>query len=103
LSVFVLEIEASDIYAVLGRVLDRARVTGLRLAAVAAKETDVGGYTISATVDTADCDIVDRLARQFAGMAGVTSVGVKRETTRRPSEAALVGLRSSAHCLPGNV
>jgi hypothetical protein len=100
--VFILEIEASDIYAALGRVLDRTRVAGLTLAAIAAKETGVGGYIISATIDTADCNIVDRLARQFGEMAGVTSVSVEREVAHRPSEAPFAGLSPSAHCLSGN-
>lgn len=67
---FVFELQASDVYAVLGRVLDRARVAGMRLTAVSAAADD-GGYTIRAAVDTADRDMVDRLARQFGAIVGV--------------------------------
>jgi hypothetical protein len=99
--VFTFEIEASDIYAVVGRVMDRTRVAGLKLTAIAASETGAGGYAVSATVDTADCDIVGRLARQFGEMPGVTSVSVEREAMHRPSEVAFAGISSSAHGLPG--
>ncbi len=99
---FVFEIEASDVYSVLGRVLDRARVAGLRLSAVTAEEID-GGYAISATVDTADRDMVDRLARQFAGTVGVAAVNVERKPMRRPSESALADLKPPAHSVLGNI
>lgn len=96
-AVFVFEIEANDVYAVLGRVLNRTRVVGLRLAAVSAAETD-GGYTISATVDTADSELVERLARQFGGMIGVTAVSVERAPMRRPS--AFAGLNAPPTACP---
>lgn len=91
---FVFEIEAGDVYSALGRVLDRTRVAGLRISAVTADEKD-GGYAISTTVDTADRDIVERLARQFRGVVGITSVTVERETISRPSNSAFPVLTSS--------
>lgn len=81
---FVFEIEAADIYSVLGRVLDRSRVTGLKISAVRATETEAG-CLITATVETTDRDIVDRLARVFGEMFGVTSVNVERAAMHRPS------------------
>lgn len=67
---FVFELQARDVYAVLGRVLDRARVADMRLTAVSAA-AEGGGYTIRAAVDTADRDLVDRLALQFGAIVGV--------------------------------
>jgi hypothetical protein len=92
--VFVFEIEATELYALLGRVLDRSRVTGLKLSAVSATETGEGGCRITATVDTTDRDIVDRLARQFGEMFGVTSVNVERAAIHRPSRS----MPMAAHC-----
>jgi acetolactate synthase regulatory subunit len=74
---FVFEIEASDIYSVLGRVLDRSRVSGLRTVGVNAEEAG-SGWAVSVTVDTVDRALVERLAHQFAGMVGVMSVSVER-------------------------
>ena len=92
---FIFEIEATDVYSVLGRVLDRTRVAGLRLASVTAQETE-GAYAISATVDTANRDVVDRLARQFRGMINVASVNVERGTIQRPSESGFAALKPPA-------
>ena len=95
---FVFEIEASDIYSVLGRVLDRLRVTGLRTAAANAEETE-GRYAIAVTVETMDRALVERLAQQFAGMFGVTSVSVERTTTRRASQSVFASGRSAVDAI----
>ena len=50
---FVLELHASDVHDVLGRLLDRTRVAGLRLSAVSAW-AEAGEYRIRAAIDTAD-------------------------------------------------
>jgi acetolactate synthase regulatory subunit len=100
--VFVFEIEAADIYSVLGRVLDRSRVTGLRLSAVSATESHDGGCLVTATVDTTDRDIVDRLARQFGEMFGVTSVNVERAAIHRPSQSGRTSIAPRAHRILGN-
>lgn len=100
--VFTFEIEAADIYAALGRVLDRSRVTGLRLVAVTTAQTDDGGCFIMVTVDTTDRDIVDRLARQFGEMFGVTSVTVERAASHRSSQSARSAALPPAHRVPGS-
>lgn len=84
---FVFEIEAADIYSVLGRVLDRSRVTGLTMSSVTATQTDTG-CIITATVDTQNRDIVERMARVFGEMFGVTSVTVERAAIHRSSQSA---------------
>ena len=70
---FVLELLASDLYAVLGRFLDTARVAGLKLAAVSARES-AGRYAIRATIDVRDAESVERLARKLRTMVGVAEV-----------------------------
>jgi acetolactate synthase regulatory subunit len=95
---YVFEIEASDIYSVLGRVLDRSRVSGLRTAAVNAEETG-GGYAISVTVDTTDRALVERLAHQFAGTFGVISVSVERAVTSRASSPAFAPVRGTLEAI----
>ena len=87
---YVFEIETSDAYSVLGRVLDRSRVAGLQLSAVTAEVTGNGAYAIAVAVDTTERDLVERLARQFAGMFGVIAVSVERKAAPRPSESAFV-------------
>ena len=74
----VLELLASDLYAVLGRFLDSARVAGLKLAAVSAHET-AGQYVIRATIDTPDAERVDRLARKLRTVAGVAAVVIRQD------------------------
>lgn len=89
---YTFDLEATDAYSVLGRVLDRSRVAGLRLSAVTTEENG-GRYAIAVTLDTADHYVVDRLARQFAGMFGVISVNVEHEPARRPFESAFAAAR----------
>ena len=75
---FVLELLASDLYAVLGRFLDQARVAGLKLAAVSARES-AGQYAICATIDVRDGESVDKLARKVRTMVGVAAVVIRHD------------------------
>ena len=75
---FVLELHASDVHAVLGRLLDQTRVAGLRLAAVNAC-AEAGAYRIRASIDVGERDIIDRLARRVGTIVGVAAVEVSRE------------------------
>jgi hypothetical protein len=75
---FVLELLASDLYAVLGRFLDSARVAGLKLAAVSAHET-ADQYAICASIETHDAERVDRLARKVRMMVGVSAVAIRQD------------------------
>jgi hypothetical protein len=81
---FVLELLASDLYAVLGRFLDSARVADLKLAAVSAQES-AGQYAIRATIDTPDAERVDRLARKLRTMAGVAAVVIRQDQSSNQS------------------
>jgi hypothetical protein len=74
--VFVLELQTSDVHAALGRLLDQARVAGLKLAAVSAHADD-GEYRISASLDVADREIVDRIAHRIGAIVGVGAIEVK--------------------------
>jgi acetolactate synthase regulatory subunit len=76
--VFILELQASDVHAALGRLLDQTRVAGLRLAAVNAR-AEAGEYRIRASIDVADHEVVDRLARRVGSMIGVAAIEVSRE------------------------
>jgi hypothetical protein len=76
--VFLLELHASDMHAALGRLLDQARVAGLRLAAVNA-EAQGHDYRICASIDINDRDIVDRLARRVGTMVCIGAVEVRGE------------------------
>jgi aminoglycoside phosphotransferase (APT) family kinase protein len=90
---FVLELLASDLYAVLGRFLDTARVAGLKLAAVSARES-AGRYAIRATIDVRDAESVERLARKLRTMVGVADVvigqGSPRQDQSHETETLLV-------------
>jgi hypothetical protein len=74
--VFFLELHTSDMHAALGRLLDQARVAGLRLAAVSAR-ADADEYLISTSIDIGDRDAVDRLARRVGTMVCVGAVEVR--------------------------
>ena len=78
---YVLELLAGDLYAVLGRFLDSARVAGLRLAAVSARES-AGQYAICATIATRDAESVDKVARKLRTMVGVAAVAVRQDESR---------------------
>jgi hypothetical protein len=75
-AVFVLELQASDVHAALGRLLDQARVAGLKLTAISAHAND-GEYRISASLDVADREIVDRIAQRIGSLVGVGVIEVR--------------------------
>lgn len=75
---FLLELCTSDMHAALGRLLDQARVAGLRLAAVSAR-ADADQYRISASIDIKDRDAVERLARRVGAMFCIDAVKVRGE------------------------
>ena len=75
---FILELQASDVHAALGRLLDQTRVAGLRLADVNAR-AEAGEYRIRASIDVGDREAVDRLARRVGSMIGVAAIEVSRE------------------------
>ena len=83
---FVLELLASDLYAVLGRFLDTARVAGLRLTVVSARES-AGQYAIRATIDVRDAESVERLARKLRTMVGVAEVVIRQDLSRQDEPA----------------
>ena len=76
---FVLELQASDVHAALGRLLDQARVAGLKLAAVSAHADD-GEYKISASLDVSDREIVDRLAHRVSSLVCVGAIEVRGDS-----------------------
>ena len=76
---FFLELNTSDMHAALGRLLDQARVAGLRLAAVSAR-ADADQYRISASIDIKDRDAVERLARRVGGLFCIDTVEVRGES-----------------------
>ena len=75
---FILELQASDLHTALGRLLDQARVAGLKLAAVSASE-DADGYTIRTSIDIRDRETVEKLARRIAKVFGVSALNVQPE------------------------
>lgn len=75
---FLLELNTSDMHAALGRLLDQARVAGLRLAAVIAR-ADADQCRISASIDINDRDAVDRLARRHGAMFCIDTIEVTDE------------------------
>lgn len=75
---FVLELRASDVHAVLGRLLDQTRVAGLKLMAVNAR-AEAGEYRIRASIDASDREVADRLARRVATIVGVNAIEVSGE------------------------
>jgi acetolactate synthase regulatory subunit len=74
-AVFILELHASDVHAVLGRLLDQTRVAGLRLAEVSA-QAEADKYRIQASIDVGDREIIDRLARRVGAIVGVVTIQV---------------------------
>jgi F420-0:gamma-glutamyl ligase len=89
---FVLELLASDLYAVLGRFLDTARVAGLKLTAVGARES-AGQYAICATIQAREAESVERLARKMRTVFGVTAVVIRQDQStqdQREAETLLV-------------
>jgi hypothetical protein len=80
-AVFILELHASDVHAVLGRLLDQTRVAGLRLAEVSAR-AEAGKYRIPASIDVGDREIIDRLARRVGAIVGVGAIEVRGKHQR---------------------
>jgi acetolactate synthase regulatory subunit len=79
---YLLQLQATDVHAALGRLLDLARVAGLKLAAVSAEKAanaDAGEYTIRASLDVSDREIVDRLAHRIRSIVGVAAIEVSGE------------------------
>ena len=76
---FILELQASDLHAALGRLLDQTRVAGLRLADINAR-AEAGEYRIRASIDIGDREAVDRLARRVGSMIGVAAIKVSSES-----------------------
>ena len=84
---YVLELLASDLYAVLGRFLDHARVAGLKLAAVSAREA-AGQYAICATIAAGDAESVERLARKMRTTVGITDVVIRQNQSSQDQTEA---------------
>lgn len=77
---FVLQLNARDLHAALGRLLDQARVAGLTLAAVDAR-AEAGDYRIRAVIDASDREAVERLARGVGRIVGVAAIAVSCEAS----------------------
>jgi acetolactate synthase regulatory subunit len=72
-----LELRTDDVHAVLGRLMDRIRVSGLMLEAVeAARSHD--GYAVTVCIGTEDAGAVERLSNAMAKVVGATLIGVGR-------------------------
>lgn len=73
----VLELRADDIHTVLGRLMDRIRVSGLMLVAV---EASFGqdGYAVRVRVGTEDTGAVERLADTMTRVVGATFIEFRR-------------------------
>jgi acetolactate synthase regulatory subunit len=87
---YLLELQATDVHAALGRLLDLARVAGLKLAAISAEVgggAEAGEYTIRASLDVADRDVVDRLACRIRSVIGVAAIEVRGECSASAPQA----------------
>jgi acetolactate synthase regulatory subunit len=73
-----LELRADDVHGVLGRLLDRIRVSGLTLVAVEAS-LDYDGYAVTVRVGTEDTIAVERLASSMRNVVGATLVRAGRD------------------------
>ena len=96
---FVLELRASDVHAVLGRLLDQTRVAGLKLMAVNAR-AEAGEYRIRASIDASDREVADRLARRVATIVGVNAIEVSGECLGRDigaTQRAMSATRAAAN------
>jgi hypothetical protein len=82
---FILELQASDLHAALGRLLDQTRVGGLRLVDINAR-AEAGEYRIRASIDVGEREAVDRLARRVGSMIGVAAIEVSRESRHAMQE-----------------
>ena len=75
---FCLELRSRDMHAALGRLLDQARVAGLRLTAVSAQAL-ADECRISASIDIDDRDVVERFARRVGSIFCIGAVELRRE------------------------
>lgn len=76
-----LELRADDVHGVLGRLMDKIRVSGLRLVVVQAS-LDQDGYAVTVGVGTEDISAMERLANVMRNVAGATLVRVGRVRER---------------------
>lgn len=76
-----LELRADDVHGVLGRLMDRIRVSGLLLVMVEASR-DQDGYAVTVGVGTEDTGAMERLANTMRSVAGATLVRVGRARER---------------------
>jgi hypothetical protein len=75
-----LELRADDVHAVLGRLMDRIRVSGLLLVMVEAS-LDQDGYAVTVGVGTEDISAMERLANVMRNVTGATLVRVRERST----------------------
>jgi hypothetical protein len=75
-----LELRADDVHAVLGRLMDRIRVSGLLLVMVEAS-LDQDGYAVTVGVGTEDISAMERLANVVRNVTGATLVRVRERST----------------------
>ncbi|WP_407185280.1 hypothetical protein [Bradyrhizobium centrosematis] len=73
---FIIELQANDMHAALGRLLDQTRVHNLRISAVSARMM-ADGCRIMASLDIGDRGPVDKVARRLETMVFVLSVDVR--------------------------
>lgn len=78
---FVLEMRADDVHAVLGRLMDMVRMAGIPLAGIEAT-AGMDDYAIRLRLGTEDREAVERLARRAGGIHGADGIEVIRP---RPS------------------
>ena len=76
-----LELRADDVHGVLCRLMDKIRVSGLRLVVVEAS-LDQDGYAVTVGVGTEDISAMERLANVMRSVAGATLVRVGRVRER---------------------
>ena len=80
---------ASDMHAVLGRLLDHVRMADLPVNELSVR-ADRGEYALRLFLDTADREAVARLARRTAGIVGVTGLTLTEEgAPSKPAPSAL--------------
>lgn len=72
-----LELRADDVHAVLGRLMDRIRRSGLMLvAAEVVRRRD--GHTVTVCIGSEDAGAIERLSDAMATVIGATLLGVGR-------------------------
>lgn len=73
---FIIELQANDMHAALGRLLDQTRVHDLRIGAVSARMI-ADGCRITASLEIGDRGPVDKVARRLETMVCIVSVDVR--------------------------